>query len=299
MKTSRAIIYISLPTAIVSLLLYVSDLPSLVLSADKMNAVLLALFGAAVPSFVTSTISYKHEIDCVEEDLFVQLESIISAFAGLKECVVENFDTNGEENCCKLIVEYYKEKEINNLSGNAFPKSTKARDKLVQSIENCNQEDCARFSEDKDSSFGRYISRFENSLNASVDSYLNLDRKLKEKYEKSFKIDVEKAAYLFPFFRRGKYLNEIIELTDEYKNSLNETIEQCRLRQNGEALTSELITEIKKAEEQWLKNEKLNWNNEHYSSNNCYALNLYIQVGKFAKLSSLPQAAKFNGAPWW
>ena len=110
MKLAKTNIMVSGIIGLLSLIGYLSPFPAVLLPAEQMNAILLALLGAGVSIFFSSVCTYRHERKRLEGTFLEAAERVLSGLGGLKECVIEPIGES-RETSIRLLKEYFEEEE--------------------------------------------------------------------------------------------------------------------------------------------------------------------------------------------
>lgn len=298
MKTSRTIVWISFVLVIVSLTFYLLPVPALVLEAEQLNELLLAVFGAGVGSFSVGIIEYCSQRNELENKLFDAMEPLISALAGLKECVIESI--SGVKDPRQLILDFYTERSSSKFRSAIFPDGNvnQARDRLVRAIEGCSLDECDKYFNDEGSLVRRYLKRFESNLEQSVDSYLNLGNKLACVNE--LQSTVRQLAYLFfgasRKTKKGQKINDrLIAIVEHYDS----VIGSCRIYKHEDYGSENILNDITAVESTWIPSHPVSIDGNEINIINCDAYGLFVDVSEFAKTTHSNSSIFYRGIPWW
>ena len=156
-----------------SFLLYLSQIPPIILTSDQMNELLLAIFGAGMGALATGILEYISYKKTLENKLLEQIEPLISGLSFIRHLSLEHINVN--INSESLYLAYLDEVESNSL--NIIKKSHTARTELIRAIERCPEAKCHKHLWNPRSHYNRYLDRAKSTIDEIANAYLTLDVK--------------------------------------------------------------------------------------------------------------------------
>ncbi len=293
MRTSKYILWITLLAALLSVALYLSSIPPVWLTADQANNLLLAIFGAACPSFAIGLLEHEFKIRDHESAYLKLCERIYSLIASLRACVVESISGKPEESF-NLIEAYFEELD-NNEAGIRFAGHLhEARDRIIQIIERCEPDECYRFAMKPLSSSSRYFDRLHLNVDEALEGY-RLFWPLFQRYKEELAIEGRELCYFAPFLGRNRRktssIHDISELLEHVSKITEDPKGKANLYLSGDVSLLEAFKSIKAAEMEWTSKEPANQGCQ--DSNNLFCEQLFKHVSQFASNSSSVYGEKF------
>ena len=288
MLIARNTIVICVIEILFSFMFYLCQAPSIILSTEQMNELLLAIFGAGMGALATGVLEYINYKRNLENELLEQIEPLISGLSSIKSLALESF---GDQQCSDLLYLAYLDEEESN-SSNLIAKSHAARTALITAIENCREDECDRYISDVQSSNRRYLDRARSAVDEIATNYLYLDVKL-ENIQKTLQI-IDDINYLtFNLCHRAKILKRIKDELKGIPDKYRELIGDCRLYKFGQYSQVDLIRRVKTSEKSWMDNY-----NSLYEENTD-ALSLFNLASEFAKSTTSKYYKEYKNGPWW
>ncbi|TJW09730.1 hypothetical protein [Parvibacter caecicola] len=297
MKLAKTNMMVSGIVGSVSLIAYLSPVPAVLLTAEQMNAVLLALLGAGVSIFFSSLCTYRYERKRLENAFLEAAERVLSGLGGLKECAIESIGESREASI-RLFKEYFEEEETLRVLGPSD--SHEARDRLIQTIERCDESQIGAFLDTPHSSFNRCIERMKRQIESIVDSYLCLCGDEFEYHDRLLGImeEVDYVCLCPRSLRRRQLLKEAQEFVSKNKESLDPVVRRCQLFKHEDIGYGEILADILEAEKKWSSNRVARDGSR--APINTYADDLYRPIREFASLSTSPLRAHYcSKKPGW
>lgn len=296
MKLAKTNMIVSGIIGLVSLIAYLSPVPAVLLTAEQMNAILLALLGAGVSIFFSSICTYRYEREKLENAFLEAAERVLSGLGGLKECVIESIGESREASI-RLLKEYFEEEETLSVLGSSD--LCEARGRLIQTIERCDESQIGAFLDTPHSSFNRCIERMKKQIESIVDSYLRLCGDKFEYHDRLLGImeEIDYVCLCPRSLQRRQLLKKVQELVSKNKESLDPVVGRCRLFKCEDIGYGEILVDILEAEKKWSSNRVAKDGSR--APINTYANDLYRPIQEFASLSTSPLRVHYLEKPWW
>ena len=305
MDLSCVVIRVSLVLSVLSFTFYASDLPPILLSAEKMNEVLLAIFSAGVSSLFIGLLEYSYKLKQYEERLLIRAERMISSFGGMRECAIESVrgvdNTSGTIN---LIQSYLDESSYTmHLVSSANPHEF--RDKLISAIECSDNINFDAVENNADSDFSKYVSRLKRNLldvkagyrfcfDSECDPKPNFIEAISDLSYLPLRMPSCKSPICLTNRRKKELLLEMKTLVERAYSDLEGIAQICRLFEKGEANYSDLLDQFLQGEKTWIE---LRSNTSDHSRNR-FESRLWSLVKEFSEYTTSSVADKYANGPW-
>lgn len=300
MKLSRTTILMSFLISTISFLAYISQCPSILLSAQQANEALLSIFGAGISSLFVGILEYRSERTKLEQRIITQVEPILSSIASLQAITVENYTGIADHKHAVdfLVQQLESESPIQLLSIKAQGDSqTNGQLSSRSSITN-NQ----RSSSSRDDHLNRYIQRHKEYISEAARDYARTADRLKDSAP-SLRVTISEISYLstalhIPWGReveKYKSLCEMDDIVNSLRSELEDTFGVCRLFIVGQSSHSDTLQALLVAQSLLERPGKLEPPSDSKATTNWYASSLYKELRKYAKL------IKYGNIPerWW
>lgn len=294
MRVSRLILWVSFAAAITSLALYLCPVPAIWLSADQVNNLLLAIFGAACPSFAFGLLEYESRVRDNESTYLKLCERVYSEITGLKECVVGTI-TDDRDLDFRLVLAYLDELDCNTLSPSFSGTSHTARNNIIKEIEGCELNECCNYAMRPFSRSSIYLDQLESNLITALDSYRQFDSPFKKNRD-AIKDLARDICYFMPHLSRNKKktasISCTITLLETVGSCLSDSIGKANLfyADNGSFLDS--FCSVKASEDKWASHNFMALGGP--ASGNQFCEQMYELVSQFALNSTSVFGEKFT-----
>lgn len=293
MRISRCILWISLLTSLLSAALYISSIPAVWLTVDQANNLLLAIFGAACPSFAIGLLEHESKIRDHESAYLKLCERIYSELASLRKFVVEPISESPEETA-ELIGAYFEELDNNSARTKLTGSSREARNEIIQMIEHCQPDECYRFAMRPLSSSSRYFDRLHSNFDEALESYRSFWLSF-QRCRGELAVERAELRYFIPFLgcnrRKVSSINGISELLEHASQITEDPKGKANLYFSDGCSLSEAFCSVETAETDWVSKELPN--GDCQDSDNQFCKQFYGLVTQFASNSSSVYGEKF------